>query len=265
MKPAIQRILCSLAVLVWGSVLLYFYASGRITHYLAPDFRPLVLAGGLGLMVLGLFNLLTAGHTSDCGCGDETHDHGNSDLHPLVVLVLMIAPVLLSVSWTKDRYSPSALTRKGLYDAPSFTGSPAPSPIALGQIQSTHRKTADGHYQLDLMELFFATGVREHQSQIEGQKVETEGRWLNGKADSKAGPRTRLYRMFITCCAADSRAIPILLDFEGAPPEFHDNTWVKVGGTMRYQLENGVLQPVLQVERANEAGLPGEENLMRKP
>ncbi|HRH97967.1 MAG TPA: hypothetical protein PLB55_18645 [Prosthecobacter sp.] len=70
--------LLSVAMLfLWGGVLLYFYASGRLVNYLPPDgiFRPMVLVSGIGLAVLGLFNLLTMG-AEDPGC--EGHDHGHS-------------------------------------------------------------------------------------------------------------------------------------------------------------------------------------------
>jgi hypothetical protein len=64
-------------LLLWGGVLLYFYISGRLANYLPPDgiFRPMVLVSGIGLVVLGLFNLLTMG-AEDAGC--EGHDHGHS-------------------------------------------------------------------------------------------------------------------------------------------------------------------------------------------
>lgn len=67
--------LVSVALLfLWSAVLLYFYATGRIAQYLPGDgiFRPMVLVSGIGLAVLGLFNLLTAG-AEDAGC--EGHDH----------------------------------------------------------------------------------------------------------------------------------------------------------------------------------------------
>jgi len=63
-----------LLLVLWGAVMLYFYTSGRIIQYLPPDgiFRPLVLWSGLGMMVLGLFNLFTMrAKEADCG-----HDHG---------------------------------------------------------------------------------------------------------------------------------------------------------------------------------------------
>jgi uncharacterized membrane protein YcgQ (UPF0703/DUF1980 family) len=72
--------LLSVAMLfLWGGVLLYFYASGRLVNYLPPDgiFRPMVLVSGIGLAVLGLFNLLTMG-AEDPGC--EGHDHGHSTM-----------------------------------------------------------------------------------------------------------------------------------------------------------------------------------------
>ena len=68
---------------LWGGVMLYFYASGRIINYLPPDgiFQPMVLAGGVGLIILGLFNLLTANAAEqDCG-HDHSHDHSHDHVH----------------------------------------------------------------------------------------------------------------------------------------------------------------------------------------
>ncbi len=269
MKPPTRRILFSIAVLIWSAALLYFYGSGRMNQYLAPDFRLIAFAGGLGLAVLALFNLLTSGQSADCGHdhGDDEHDHESSDMHPLTAFLLMVVPVGLSVAWTKDEYSVSALSRKGLYDTPSgdnsrFLSSAVP-PLTLEEIEKTHRKTQDGFYQFSLLDLFFATGDRELQTAIDGLKVETEGRWMDEKVRNPNGTRKRLYRLFMTCCAADSRAIPVILEFGKMPPEFPENGWVKVSGTMRFPLEDGEVQPVLIVEHAEATKAPDEENFMR--
>jgi hypothetical protein len=137
-------------------------------------------------------------------------------------------------------------------------------PLTREEIEKSHRKTADGFYEFNLMELFFSTGDRELQSVIDGMKVETEGRWLEEKVRNPNGTRKRLYRLFMTCCAADSRAIPIVLEFGKTPPELPENGWVKVAGTMRFPLEEGVLQPLLVVERAVAAEPPFEESFLRK-
>ncbi|MFZ9936765.1 MAG: DUF1980 domain-containing protein [Luteolibacter sp.] len=271
MNPRIRRILFSLAVLGWSAALVYFYASGRITKYLAPDFRPIAFAGGLGLAVMGMFNLLTSGQPAACGHdhgGDDSHNHEAGDIHPLAAFLLMVLPIGLSVAWTKDEYSPAALARKGLYDSPSQMGNAFMStvmpPLTREMIEQGHRKTADGYYQFNLMELFFATGDREMQSLIDGMKVETEGRWIDEKTRNPNGTRKRLYRLFITCCAADSRAIPIVLEFNTPPPKLPENGWVKVAGTMRFPLEEGVLQPVLAADRAETAEPPYEESFLRR-
>jgi len=73
--------LVSVALLfLWGAVLLYFYASGRISHYLPPDgiFRPMVLVAGIGLVIVGLFNLATTRYAAADCCG---HDHGHDHHH----------------------------------------------------------------------------------------------------------------------------------------------------------------------------------------
>jgi len=273
MKPHLQRIIQSLAIIVWGGVMLYFYGSGRLNNYLTPDFRPIALAGGLGLLVLGLFNILTAHQEVGCGHdhggeGEDAHDHESGDMHPLTAFALMIVPIALSVAWTKDKYSPAALARKGLYETPKnlitpFLASSMPQ-LTLEEIEKTHRKTPDGFLQFNLMELFFATGDRELQSLIDGLKVETEGRWVDEKVRNPNGTRKRLYRLFMTCCAADSQVIPIILDFGNAPPEFPENGWVKVSGTMRFPMEEGEIHPMLVVEQAIAAEPPFEESFMRK-
>lgn len=271
MTPRTHRILLSIAVLFWSAVLLYFYGSGRINRYLAPDFRIISFVGGLGLAVLGIFNLFTSNQKSDCcanhGAGDSPHHHDGSDMNPIIAVLLMTFPVALSVAWTRDEYSATALSRKGLYDSPSAMSSPflASSIPALTreEIEQSHRKTPDGFLQFSLMELFFSVGDREMQTLVDGLKVETEGRWMDEKVRNPNGSRKRLYRLFITCCAADSQAIPIILEFGKTPPEFPKNGWVKVSGTMRFPLEEGAIQPVMIVERALAAEPPYEESFIR--
>lgn len=76
-------------LLVWGGVLLYYFATGHVNKYLAPAFRNGPLLAGLGLCVLGLFNGLTARlgqtacphHDHDHGCCGHDHSHGTAQGH----------------------------------------------------------------------------------------------------------------------------------------------------------------------------------------
>lgn len=268
MKPELRRILFSLAVILWAACLLYFYGSGRIVKYLAPDFRIIALGGGLGLAVMGLFNLLTSFRKADCGHdhGDEGHDHEGGDMNPWSALALMTLPVALSMAWTKDGFSEATLARKGLYDEAPDASAPFFSsilpPLTMEEIEGSHSRTSDGYLEFNLMELFFATGDRELQGLLEGLEVETEGRIIEEKVRNEAGTRMRLYRMFMTCCVADSRAIPIVLEFGSEPPMLPENGWVKVAGKMTFPEEGGTLQAVLEVDRATAADVPPEEKFL---
>jgi uncharacterized membrane protein YcgQ (UPF0703/DUF1980 family) len=134
----------------------------------------------------------------------------------------------------------------------------------MEEIEKSHRKTSDGYYEFSLMELFFATGDRELQGLLGGMKIETEGRIVPEKVNNPDGTRMRLYRMFMTCCVADSRAIPIALEFGKEPPLLPENGWVKIAGTMTFPEENGTLRAVLVVDRATVADVPPEEKFLRR-
>lgn len=85
-KRTAIHVISVLLLMLWGAVMLYFYASGRLVNYLPADgiFRPMVLVAGIGLMILALFNLVTTkAKEADCcsddgdadGCCGHDHDH----------------------------------------------------------------------------------------------------------------------------------------------------------------------------------------------
>jgi hypothetical protein len=78
------HLVSTLLLMLWGGVMLYFYYSGRIANYLPPDgiFRPMALWGGIGMVVLALYNLATIGATEAACCEHEhEHDHGHDHNH----------------------------------------------------------------------------------------------------------------------------------------------------------------------------------------
>nr|WP_226895536.1 TIGR03943 family protein [Luteolibacter marinus] len=256
-------------MIAWGAVIIYFYATGRITKYLAPDFRLIALAGGLGLVVVGLFNALTSGQEASCGHDhgpDDAHDHESLDVHPLAAFLILVVPLGLGVAWTKDEFSLGSLTRKGLLDSPAensalFLNAVMPK-LTKEIIEKQHPQDAAGYHDFSLMELFFSSGDPEMRELVEGMRVVTEGRIVK---DPEGGMnQRRLYRLFITCCAADSRAIPIIVRFQDAPPEVEENSWMKISGTMRYPDEGMGFVPVLEVDSAAEAAPPPEESMLRR-
>ena len=267
-NQALQRCLLGLALIAWGVVLVYFHSSGRITKYLAPDFRLIALAGGLGLIVVGLFNLLTCRFQASCGHDhgpEDTHDHESLDLHPLAAVAIMVVPVLLCTSWTKDGFSIAALTRKGLNDTPAEAGSMFLSsvlpPLTKEIIEAQHPANSDGYRPFPLMELFFSSADPEMRELVGGMKVVTEGRLVPDPEEPEK--QFRLYRLFITCCAADSRPVPIIARFPNGAPEVEPNSWITLSGTITYPDEGKGHMPVLEVDFAKATEAPMEESFMR--
>jgi uncharacterized repeat protein (TIGR03943 family) len=268
MNFTLQRIFFPLAALSWAVVMLYFYGSGRIRFYLAPTFHPLCLVGGLLLAVVALFVLLTYQEKADCGhdhSASDAADHETSEMHPLASLLLMVLPLVAAVAWTKDSYSIEALEHKALYDDPPAVNPFLTNrqPLTMEELEKTHRKNAAGDVQFHLMELYFAIGDPEMIRLIDGLKVETEGRMVAEKINNPNGTRRRLYRLFITCCAADARALPIVVEFAKEPPAWNENDWAKVTGIIRFPVENGATQAVLDVKSCEKADPPWEESFMR--
>ena len=71
-------------LLLWGGVMIYFYASGRLAkgEYVSKNgwFTTMVIVGGVGCIVVGLFNLLTMG-AKEAACCEHDHGHDDHDHH----------------------------------------------------------------------------------------------------------------------------------------------------------------------------------------
>lgn len=259
----VQRVLFSLCVILWGSVLLYFYTGEDLASYLDPKFHVVVLIGGLACCVLGLFNLLMFRvETAGC-CGHEhgegeVHSHEDTDLNPIVALMILLVPILASLAWTEHKLDDGILDKKSSMDVdPASMGylNSLP-PFTKETLDETRSKSADGMYQMNLLELFYSAGDQELEKVFTGLNFETEAILRDETNRNPDGKRMRLYRMFMTCCAADMKAIPMSVEFDGELPSIEKNTWVKVGGEMFYERVDGVIYPVLKVKRVEEIPEP---------
>ncbi len=249
MNSRTKTICFGISLIVWGGVLLYFYSSGRMAQYLAEQFRNTALWGALAMMVLGLFNIITAKQEAAC-CGEagEEHDHDHSDLHPGVVLFTMIVPVLAASFLTKDMYSQNVLARKGLYnnkiDTKAFFNQR--KAFTKETLEQNTKKTEDGHYLVDLLDIYFAVSEPEMRAIFDGLPISLSGHISTDAEDAKPN-HLRLYRIYVMCCAADSRPIPITLEFSGEQPDPNVIKWITAKGKLAYVKEDGIDRAILRV------------------
>lgn len=269
----LERRVMSVVVLMIAALLLYYYQHEKLGGYLKEKFHIYVLIGGLAASVVGLFSFFTAGVEGDCGHnhGDDEdecddHEHG-SDMNPFVGLMIVAVPMFFSLSWTTHGVSEArqdALSQLNVSSA-DFSFNQLP-PFTLETLEKTTTKAPDGAYMLNIFELFFTAGDTVQEKVVDGLYVETEAKLRSEPNRNENGKRMRLFRLMMTCCAADAQAVPITIEFEGDLPDIGHSNWVRVAGIMSYEREGGEVYPLIKVKRIEQIPVPeGEwsEGLMK--
>ncbi len=139
MRTRITRLLNALTLLGIGGVLIFFFASGRLDHYLHPLFRPGVLAAGIlflgGGLVYGLSN------TSVECCVDEEclHQSTRRPFQGLLAFGVLVVPLIAGTVFSKDAYDATAVLNRGfVQDVTKLPGrkpelAPNPPPVIPSQ------------------------------------------------------------------------------------------------------------------------------------
>lgn len=131
---ALSRFLSPAALFAWGTLMLYFYLSGRLGSYLIPMYRPGVALAGvamLGLAAAQLYSLrfgaqwqLASGLFADDG-SDQLTSPNRVLLTQILAFVLLVVPVWAAVGVSKDSFSASTiLARHVQTDSSSLPGRP---------------------------------------------------------------------------------------------------------------------------------------------
>jgi uncharacterized repeat protein (TIGR03943 family) len=259
MMKSLLSTLPALATLFWGAAIVWLYAAGRMGEFLVEKFHHITLFGGLGMIVLGLFVLLTLRENSDCGHDHCEHEHDHHDQNPLVVLLLMVLPLSAALAAdTSAGYSLDVLARKGLYDNQVDTSAYALPPFTREMLEESTPRNEDGRFQLPVSQIFFSAGDDSMMEVFGGIEIETEGQVVAERDHNQDGNRLRIYRTLMTCCAADAMVLAFPIEFEGSVPVFEERAWVRVGGTLRYEESPGGEQPVLSVEKIEAISPPSQ-------
>ena len=270
-KATFNQIISSLATISWGAVPVYLYTKGLIGEYLSESFHLIALSGGLAMIVLGLFNLLHAGREVGCGHDhshehdhshkhDHSHDHDHSHEHdhshdhdhghdhdhheqnPVAAICLMIIPVILCTRFTKHEYSKEALRWKGLYKQRTLKSlySTYNTEFTRELLEKRTPKTSEGNFLLQLTELYWSAGDEKIMKIYDGLPAQLEGRLIEEEPTlNPDNNRKRLYRVVMTCCAADAQVLGVPLEFSASVPSIADKTWITAKGKVAFELIDG--------------------------
>lgn len=193
------------------------------------------------------------------------------------MLVILLLPVTAAAIVTEDDYSdafkkarqqsaiidPEKATLPDTYDirnkessASSTTSDPKQAgglpDFTLEDLESFVKRSDEGNFMISLIELFYSAGDVEVRNVLTGQPVETVAQVVEDAVNNPDGTRLRAFRMFMQCCAADSRPVSIAVEFGKAPPPYKEMGWYKLIGTMDFQTENGIMTPILRISEMRE-------------
>jgi uncharacterized membrane protein YcgQ (UPF0703/DUF1980 family) len=253
-----------------GAVMCYFVASGRIdgrnpqTPYVTGWFKGLALCGGLGLIVMGVFNLITRRREVDCG-HDHGHDHaqegegeeplfhsheGSVAGRALTLLVLsgsvaaaaMFTPDQLSSRYIQykasaygaDRNSAARLKQVNPELAKASAGG-----LTLEKVKEYLKPDNAGNFPISVVNLHYMGGDPEYAAVMENQPVVTTGQVVKDELNPGPG-NLRVFTMQVTCCAADARPYSIPVVFDGPAPDYVEMGWYNVTGTIGFTQERGI-------------------------
>ncbi|QQL44759.1 hypothetical protein [Sulfuriroseicoccus oceanibius] len=238
----IRRLSESAVMAVLGGILLWYHASALVVHYLREDFRPYMLWGGVGLLVVAAFHAWFAKARVS---GESTVSEARGGLAgpaAWVVWLVAMVPIFAGLAFTTHKYSTSAAARKGLFDDPASLASGAAIMNATALLEYA-QQSPDGYYQLALDQVFFTALYEEDRNLLQGTMIE-----LDAMATVRPGATNslRLYDLMVMCCAADARAVGVDARFDTGIPEdlvetittatqAQEATWIRVQGTLDFE------------------------------
>lgn len=265
----------------WGAILIYFYHSTRVKDYLDVGFHHLILFGGIGIVILGLYSIINPQEKkASCGHDHDHHDHSHDDHHhhhdneeecatcdhahdeghgPLTTILLTMIPLTLAMTYTKDTYSNTGRAKKGLYEAPTLTNNADIPPFTREDLEKRISKNEHDEYEIRMITAYYAAGDREIQDIFDGLPVELEGRVAPEKINNEAGNRMRIFRSIITCCAADLQIVGVSMEFPEGTTRPKPEDWVKAGGILTFETVNGSVLPLLKIREVTPAEEPYSE------
>ncbi len=121
------------------------------------------------------------------------------------------------------------------------------------------KKAPGGAIVAEVVDFLFAADNANDRGDFEGKKFEVIGQFLPAQ-DSKL--KFQLVRMFMFCCAADSRPVAITVEAPGSLEPTAEMSWVKVNGTMTFRAgPDGKFAPLLRADRITKTEPPQEAML----
>ena len=297
MKSLFNRWLPCLTLAAWSTVLLVFHANNRVNALLAPQFRTYALIAGIVLGLLALVFLFFRADASCCSSAECGHSLSRFASGRILTFLILIVPMTVTAFYSPQGFSATAVKNRGITEdfaalgikdrkpgpppdlslptksepaapaektassQPPASATPAPAnaqPPAKEPSPGDYlQRTADGRIVAEVLDLLYAAQDNVLRKDFEDKPVQLIGQFMPDKTSANQSKRFKAVRMFMYCCAADSRPIAALVETDKMP-DVPEMTWVKITGTATFPLENGRRVSVLKAEKVEKTEPPEE-------
>jgi uncharacterized repeat protein (TIGR03943 family) len=285
--PLPGKIVSILGLSGWSAILFYLQSNNGLTVFLHPSFRlPVILSAWILLVMTLALVVFLLPKKSEPVCCAHGHSHEQTHHHqglatPIWKLLILLLPALAALLLQPNHYSTEVLKRRGIAKSPPMQPldayvlptrdqaaltetEPTPQrPQSLENYLGYWQKTKDGGWLLEITDLLFLMDDPELRSLIQKEKVEVIAQRMPCPSPSPdpTVARVNLYRLIMSCCAADARPYSILAEFPNGLPKGRDAEWLKVKGHMTYILEEGQYKNILVVESVEKIKEPKDPYL----
>lgn len=158
---------------------------------------------------------------------------------------------------TTDAATPKLESAPQTTPATTTEGAPAANAEPLPEYL---QKTVEGYVIVEVLDMLYAVQDSQLRKDFEGRTVQLIAQMMPSKTANGPENRFKAVRMFMTCCAADSRPVATLVE-TSALPELPEMTWVRIVGKATFPIENGKRTAVIQATSVTQTKPPEETML----
>ncbi|MEO8350528.1 MAG: DUF1980 domain-containing protein [Chthoniobacteraceae bacterium] len=283
-----NRWLPCLTLAAWSAILLTFHFTGDMKSFLIPMFRQYAFIAGIVLGLMALVFLFFKADTSCCSMADCGHSLSRFATGKLLTFLVLILPISVAALFSPDSFGKTAIENRGvitdaaaLGGAPKISAQPVPMPLptkggqppasATGGAAGTAaaaepsptdylERTPEGNIVTEVLDLLYAAQDNILRQDFEGKRIQLIGQFMPASGKDGGPSRFKAVRMFMTCCAADSRPVATLVEVDQMP-DVPEMTWVRIVGTSKFPIEKGRRISILKADTVEKTAPPEETML----
>lgn len=228
--PYLAEGLVTLALCMWGVLILHYWHSGKMGLLIHPNYYGLTLAAGCFLLMLTCLQVLKFWRRRI-----QVRPQHLSLLSPAAMSGIMLSAALVGLLITPRPFTSQTAIQRGLQDKTMVTRA---NPQVFRATSKPESRT--------LLEWIRTLDVYPEPDAYAGQRVNVDG-FVVYPEDLPDNYFT-LTRFVISCCAADAYPIGLPVRLEQNRKTYAVDTWLAIQGEMITETLNGQRQLVIQAK-----------------